>query len=144
MNTPTNRDMDCLNVPGPTSAPSAADVLLKLAERCEREDGSHALNIEIMKAARGYRDSDHFADMLQSPDGQLCNKDAVPHFVWSLDAAVTLVPEGFDWHAGWRLIRGVASLTGEDHRHCFDRAAKTPALALCAASLHARAALVQS
>lgn len=23
MNTPTNRDMDCLNVPGPTSAPSA-------------------------------------------------------------------------------------------------------------------------
>jgi hypothetical protein len=57
----------------------------------------------------------------------------------SLDAAMTLVPEGFDWIIG-RTNDGLtihAEVGGRGDE--FMRFAATPALALCAAALHARA-----
>jgi len=60
----------------------------------------------------------------------------------SLDAAMSLVPEGLEWHIDHRLGKGMspsyASLWGigarDIDRH-FNATGKTPALALCAAAL---------
>ena len=68
----------------------------------------------------------------------------IAHYTTSLDAALTLVPEGMEWHVSNRGQIGA-------HRLCFasiygppmvgsecDANAATPALALCVASLKAR------
>lgn len=67
-----------------------------------------------------------------------------PNFTASLDAAVTLVPEGWYWRAGHGVLwPGWAHLNLKHPDHC-DRGdehsahAETPALALCAAALRAR------
>jgi hypothetical protein len=111
--------------------------LLTLAERCEREEPSDALDWAIAQATtppgvRGW---------YQKP------------YTTSLDAAVTLVPE--DWN--WTVERycfdavmpyrepGAKASVWRDSRNPRERffyiEAKTPALALCAAALRARAAM---
>ncbi len=116
------------------------DTLLALADRCEREEPSHRLDDAIWIAVEG------IDTHVETPAFKMGNppnrkRMAIPHYTTSLDAAVTLRPDGFAWNAGEERARGFASLTGEDHRHCFDTRAKTPALAFCAAALRARAAL---
>lgn len=60
---------------------------------------------------------------------------AVPEYTASLDAAMTLVPEGFDW-AVFRTNGGLTVHAWCGYRD--DVFAATPALALCAAAIRAR------
>lgn len=67
----------------------------------------------------------------------------VPRYTASLDAAITLVPEG--WNMSVFLIeklklRASASVRDRDGKFSFTSAASTPALALCAAALRAQEA----
>jgi hypothetical protein len=120
--------------------------LLKLAERCEAATGPDRELDKLIHEALGncvHRETEYYA--VQSDTGftcKACRKDTygftIPKYSASLDAAMTLVPEGW----AWSLNSGAA---GE----CFARVspksrltvvdAATPALALCAAALSARA-----
>ncbi len=101
--------------------------LLKLAALCEQADGPSL-------------DLDHAIHDL-FPDG-----DGAPLYTRSLDAAMTLVPEGWAYKIGrtWCELWPVSSeLTDEQWPEGWDddrqHIAATPALALCAAVLRARA-----
>ena len=92
-----------------------------------------ALVAELEKATEGSREFDAAIYIkLQAPLG------LIPHYTTSLDAALTLVPEGMAW----------TILSGALHAACVGDAstgnpvtkAATPALALCIAALKARAA----
>lgn len=73
----------------------------------------------------------------------------VPDYTASLDAATTLVPGGWNWGVGpwedWKSTPRRAwawcEETGEDWSEEMNRQAATPALALTAAALRARAAM---
>lgn len=65
--------------------------------------------------------------------GKVWNLD-LPHYTTSLDAAVSLVPEGCLWSVHHD---GMAIFTDQNLEE-YDVDAATPALALCAASLKAR------
>lgn len=115
--------------------------LLQLAKRVEAATGPDRLT-----------DAEIYVDL----DAKLENLDAlaingevgswVPAYTASLDAAMTLVPGGWDWSTGTGRQRGWATLGlpsaspfgSSDDEVCCDDAA-TPALALCAASLRAHA-----
>jgi hypothetical protein len=101
--------------------------LLELAGRCERATGpDRELDTEIGKAV----EAEPFA---------ICDYGNVPvfaSFTASLDAAMTLVPEGLKWGIGNPQDGYSYATMGNLPRAV--RAA-TPALALCAASLRARA-----
>jgi hypothetical protein len=106
--------------------------LLTLAERCERAAGpDRELDVDIAEQVSLW------TQQLTAPD-----------FTTSLDAAMTLVPEGLEWGAGtygnpdtegpWAWCA-----TQQQSAECefgYSRGA-TPALALCAAALRARAAM---
>jgi hypothetical protein len=73
--------------------------------------------------------------------------DGETRYTASLDAALTLVPEGWEWAAGadLRLFHGAAAWArvfpvGEQQRGTGNCLAAAPALALCIAALKARAA----
>ena len=108
------------------------DVLLELAERCEAATGPDLkLERDIRKALGLYH----------SVSAAKCR------FTRSLDAAMTLVPEGVSFAVG----KGIETELGgsaTDYAWCGSKAvphegpyawAATPALALCAAALRARA-----
>lgn len=89
-------------------------------------------------------------DETREPDGRLI---VVPAFTASLDAAMTLVPDGWFWMAGHRDNNRCRAYVnnGQSHfvgiaarpnpaKQWFECLADTPALALCAAALIARAA----
>lgn len=123
--------------------------LLELADRCEREGASYALDCKI----------EHFCEPERAK--QIGNARA---YTTSLDAALTLVPDGM-MVENWSEMRDAGPLTGMwlaqlcprgprrriaeisaaalraacDADPCVH--AKTPALALCAAALRARAAV---
>lgn len=80
---------------------------------------------------------------------------SIPYYTTSLDAALTLVPEGWDWQvsgpgfdrAGYfASVREIQKELGRASRRTdaegWTRKAPTPALALCIAALSARAALL--
>lgn len=102
--------------------------LLELAERCEKATGpDRALDYDIA----------HFVTR-----AHLASHGNAPAYAASLDAAVTLVPEGCKWglyhDPDCKHPKGNSAAWVDNH---FARyAAATPALALCAASLRARAA----
>ena len=54
----------------------------------------------------------------------------------SLDAALSLVPEGWEWELSW--LAGVAAAKIGDPLLYLEGEAKTPAIALCIAALKAR------
>jgi hypothetical protein len=126
--------------------------LLELAERCEQATGPDCeLNREVAQAA-GWRKGGKvwaLGSSLQgwAPPGAP-SKDLrldVPHYTASLDAAMTLVPEG--WYLGDLTQCNEddvpqACLTEIDEP-CRDAgaSASTLALSLCAAALRARAAI---
>lgn len=101
---------------------SNRETLLALADRCEREEPSNHLDEDIERACKAYMGS--------------C---PVP-YTTSLDAAVTLVPEGYRWHGGegsrpnnlaWARMFPV----GEMQDGTGNREAATVPLALCLARL---------
>lgn len=116
--------------------------LMQLAERCEQAAGPDGtLNEEISRAVGTW----------QPPDRGDPYGTAKPYTA-SLDVAMTLVPEGWDRAVGTRRGKpyaytnngqshfvGVAAKPNPDLRW-FDCKAATEALALCAATLRARAA----
>jgi len=141
-----------------TAQPSPRQVLLDLADRCEREEPSWGLCGEIEAAlfpgVTWWRGP---GPWLLEKDGRRFNP---PGYAFSLDAAVTLVPEGCSWDVRFRSHHDCAVDVGEDwatrhptqhsahvwrmaHRGLYDirenGTAKTPTLALCAAALRARA-----
>lgn len=61
-----------------------------------------------------------------------------PMFTQSLDAAMSLVPEGWHWQRQLRLHGRYHSEVGNGQT-TYGKSARTPALALCAAALKARA-----
>lgn len=116
--------------------------LLELADRVEKEAPSIALEREIFEAVF----PDQHAEARRKGGERWGNPNDVkaPRYLRSLDAAMTLVPEGYRvWlelnvtfpyakpHGAW--VGGNSS-----YRENYTRAA-TPALALTAASLRARA-----
>lgn len=105
----------------------SAETLLSLAERCEQEGPSRELDFQI----------DAHATPVHSN-----NEAPILRYTTSLDAAVGLIPETFEWAI--RTIEGPfrGSVWRHDPYFCAIEAdARTAALALCAAALRARAAL---
>lgn len=137
--------------------------MLSLAERCERATGpDDMLDRDIKIACEGLRDTpegyrwklfpDEVVDRQQFPllypDGTPTNRQMMssPAYTSSLDAAMTLVPEVLEWETGsvgWARLRPADTLDQLDPRVVLVRKAATPALALCAASLRARASSEQ-
>jgi hypothetical protein len=96
--------------------------LLELAERCEKATGPDVdLDLDISEATGGWK--------------ALATWKGVSYTA-SLDAAMTLVPDGQNFNLFWRAEEG-AGFAGVDGS---STKAATPALALCAAALRARAA----
>lgn len=102
--------------------------LLELAERCEKATGpDRHLNLAIANAIYG--------DDLAPPGTSYA-------FTSSLDAAMTLVPEGQEWAGGFEDGAAFAHVhVPGEYAELIEAA--TPALALCAAALRARAASVE-
>ena len=138
-----------------SSIPSAA--LLELAEHCEKAEGpDRALNALIHEATGREFVMEYWSEADTEPQRNL---SYVPTYTASIDAALTLVPEGWDWLVRndvneptafanvsrpdannvlgrWDEERQCFTGSGEGHNYAD---AATPALALCAAALKARA-----
>jgi hypothetical protein len=125
----------------------------ELAERCEAATGpDRELDIAILThPAFGYRDVfedgrlfDRGNDGYWSLEGDEKN-GPLPSPTASLDAAMTLVPEGWEWAVGMVEGKRIAGCRQPGPgAPCPEIEAATPALALCAAALRARAALGDS
>lgn len=79
---------------------SNAQVLLQLAERCLHETPNLLLRADIAKAL-GWREVDHDCHIRYiDPDGRMRWLTETPDWPGSLDAAVTLQPDG-QWGISW-------------------------------------------
>ena len=111
--------------------------LLALEKRCEQAVGpDRKLDARIYIWITGGSAAD--ADYAATDPDVTCNP---PRYTASLDAAVTLVPDGHEWLRKNEICMTVYREPDdlkEWARHIDARAA-TPALALCAAALRARA-----
>jgi hypothetical protein len=98
--------------------------LMELAERCEAATGPDTfLDLDISQTTGAWKKWPTFKEF--SPTA-------------SLDAALTLVPEGCEWRVRWcELPNGTwASIARIGENGCgLNTTAATPALALCAAAL---------
>lgn len=113
--------------------------LVELAELCEKASGpDRELYAMIYDAVYG-------GECLYDPKWETWITPGgmnVPAFTASLDAALTLVPEGWDWASGSGQFGGHAFMrrvTSVGEPPAISSDAATPALALCAAALRARA-----
>ncbi len=129
-----------------------AQQLVILAERCETyvksemwmtgKDADQALN-EAIAVAKGMKRTVAVGHEVL---GNVRMVPAyLPNFVNSIDAAVTLVPKGWAWMCGCTMGEGFfADIAPTDESEIeadgIMANAASPALALCAASLRARAA----
>jgi hypothetical protein len=107
----------------------------ELAERCEQATGpDRLLDGEIWREAHGLT----IYDVL-TPEGEI--SVSVPYLTASLDAAMTLVPEGRGLIYKRHGIKNVwrVQIHSGDETTFIEGDAATPALALCAAALKARA-----
>lgn len=66
-------------------------------------------------------------------------EECAPSYTASIDDAMTLVPEGYDWSVSSEQGRGIAYCVQGPSAFLPDCVAATPALALCAAALRAKA-----
>lgn len=124
--------------------------LLALAERCEtatgpdRElDGAIYIAVLIPAERAGRIDQNGGFVGWWPKDGPYVGAREVPAYTASLDAALTLVPEGWHWSADSRrfgYVRGRGPQDGAPDPEGWARGTATPALALCAAALRALAA----
>ena len=112
--------------------------LLELATRVEQASGPDEHLDCAIALATGWEPAASWVGMLLSPAGEW---GCLPSFTASLDAALTLVPAGWDWclsrGSGEPAIASMAPAMGVDGPMS---TAATPALALCAAALRALAA----
>lgn len=81
----------------------------------------------------GMSDDDPGILTFRYPDG---SRGTALRYTTSLDAALSLVPEGWEWCLTWE--GGIASVDIGDPMLRMEYAAATPALAMCAAALKAR------
>lgn len=96
--------------------------LIELAERCEKAEGpDRELDLCIMRYAENIGGA----------------AENAKHYTASIDAALTLVPEGLQFYLSRGDYATAATVGREQEWHA---TAATPALALCAAALRARAA----
>lgn len=119
-----------------------SDLIRKLESAAE---GSRELDIAAHKAI-GWELAPPEADCAWWNDNGDTFYGVCPHYTTSIDAALTLVPEGWDWQLEWEdgaesvffESKGIArvEMGNPDLRICPEAA--TPALALCAAALRAR------
>ena len=114
------------------------ELLLQLADRCEKAEGpDRELDAAIELALGTF--SDFTANEAKVLAGGLCREYSA-----SIDAAMTLVPDKYqdrfliDAHGAWLGPDYMYFTEGEAD---FNGQAPTPALALCAAALRARATL---
>ncbi len=129
--------------------------LLELAERAEKAEGPDGyLDVEIKFAIAGQRNvGGGWAETIAT--GERVRVDYLaPFYTASLDAALTLVPQGWYWRCGrttsyqaWAVVNRTHPDHCEPnqdeffaHREHWKTEKWTPVLALCAAALHARAA----
>jgi len=139
--------------------------LTKLADRCEKANGpERELDCLIFEAQHLLLLPIHRGTIDGKPTGQYFDQDGnqlperAPFYTTSIDAAVTLIPDGFclaslgfcedyEYPAGWH-----CELVAQPEHYVFvglddpmnfhredPRRIRTPALALCAAALRARA-----
>jgi hypothetical protein len=101
----------------------------ELAERCEKATGFDR-DLEGAIHAAAVRDQETY----WGPVYDKRVRNPIPHYTASLDAAMTLVPEGAD--VAWQSHGGPGPMALVTPNERFTRAA-TPALALCAAALRA-------
>lgn len=126
--------------------------LVELAKRVEALDGPcRETDAEIAYAVRwrwaGWEDGDtrieqRSLEYVKNAVLNSCNSiwQHLPAYTASLDAAMSLVPEGCQWGAGSRDATGTAwAWTGVTHDAAAISNAATPALALTAACLRALA-----
>lgn len=130
------------------SASPRADraVLLELAERVERDGPNYATECDIEKAVFGASDGLYHGTVRIGMGGPRPPRK----FTTAVDAALLLLPDGDDvfWRVGHDGEGPDPSLFRADVLLCrlasptdgFVERARTPALALCAAALRARAA----
>lgn len=116
------------------------DELLALADRCEAASGADK---DIDCWIENHLGLARFEPDRPSPigGGWLDKRIEPKPYTASLDAAMTLVPEGYDWIVG-RTNGGLTIHAEVGNREQYF--ADTPALALCAASLRALAAMEPS
>lgn len=110
------------------------ELLLELAKLCEDAlCSSRQLDADIWRAI-----PDH------SANGDKSNSFYAPRYTMSLDDAASLIPDGYDWILE-RVNSGMTICARVGHNDP-DRTSwgETPALALAAASLRARAAAIFS
>jgi hypothetical protein len=127
--------------------------LLELAERCEAATGpDREIDEAIVLTALGWKRADYKrgGSTIRAWDNGEYRQERTPDFYTaSLDAAMQLVPEGFDWAIGYDGLAADDLPCGnwawcrneyQPHDYADDLiVAATPALALCAAALRARA-----
>jgi hypothetical protein len=102
--------------------------LLTLAERCEQEAGPDRELDFAIAAGVGWPDSPNLHQHAR-------------RYTENIDAAVTLVPEGWTWARYYSGAVECGTLNGPDGSILFERGEGASfALALCAAALRARAA----
>jgi hypothetical protein len=102
-------------------------LLLRLADRCEQGECDWPLDDAIAQAALGLPP---------------CGTAGPRSYTTSLDATVTLVPSDMEWamqvRPGDAIMASVWPTEDDDGIHAYGA---TPALALCAAALRARAVI---
>jgi hypothetical protein len=129
-----NKDLGVAAVAAPLT--SKRDQLLQLADRCEREEPSRALDAAIENVLTGGSPAD-----LSYILADVETTTRPPAYTTSLDAAVTLVRKR--WGHVLRDIPGImptATVVSGFLGDSIDATARTLPLALCAAALRARAA----
>lgn len=121
--------------------------LIELAERCEAATGADTKLEREIAEALGWRhvrnkgpESEWFPYVWVAPDGKCDADETYPDYTASIDAALTLVPEGWNWQVGKGNHCWSAVYQGAPPSMRVDPIAATPALAICAAALRARAA----
>ena len=117
--------------------------LLKLADRVEALDGpDREVDVEVALCT-GWENRLGAKQEWLKPNG-FASTEGPPYFTASLDAAMTLVPDGWLWEVGNYAAKGDATVTHPNYNPDTYNGiqvwveAKTPALALCAAALRAR------
>jgi hypothetical protein len=119
---------------------TSSNTVSDLAERCEAATGPDRELDCAIAVALGRTDEGGSGFHRTFPDDSVFEQVRALLFTASLDAAMTLVPEGAVWSVGnFGFDEKPMSTVGE-----IEVNAATPALALCAAALKARAALKQA
>lgn len=118
--------------------------LIELAERVEAATGRDRELDALIHIEAGLAEGNTVAFKTGWCAGSETNPRPVeaPAYTASIDAAMSLVPEGWMWVGGSSPTHNAGmAVTRDGTQDGFDARAATPALALCAAALRARASL---